>query len=214
MTQKRLARIVRFFLHWHYDIRLTRSEVLYKSSPVLILPNHTAYIDPIILFSELYDLPVSPMVDERFMRNPWMSRILSIAKAVEVPDLAHSAMTREEGAAQAGRLTEIAREALANGRSMVIYPSGHIKTVDKEIIGNRRLAYELCQALPAHTRVILCHMRGLESSRWSKLKPKKWLWRREVVLDFEDRTEELQRKAQTMSRREFNEHLENWYNSH
>lgn len=97
MTQKHLARIVRFFLHWHYDIRLTRSEVLYKSSPVLILPNHTAYIDPIILFSELYDLPVSPMVDERFMRNPWMGRILSIAKAVEVPDLAHSAMTREEG---------------------------------------------------------------------------------------------------------------------
>jgi CCR4-NOT transcriptional regulation complex NOT5 subunit len=74
------------------------------------------------------------------------------------------------------------------------------------------MAYEVCRELPAGVRVILCRMRGLESSQWSKLKPKEHKWRRTVTLHFEDHTDELQRWAKTLERREFNEKLENWYN--
>jgi len=212
MNRFTLGKIVKFFLHWHYDIRVTGEELLRDQTIHLVLPNHTAYIDPLILFSEEWWLPISPMVDELFMRNKFYGHILKKADAIEVPDLNKSAMSREEGVAVASRLSRIAIDSLAAGKQLCFYPSGHVKTIDKEVIGNRRLAYEVCRELPAGVRVILCRMRGLETSRWSKLKPKERKWRRTVTLHFEDHTDELQRWAKTLERREFNEKLENWYN--
>ena len=74
------------------------------------------------------------------------------------------------------------------------------------------MAYEVCRELPEGVRVILCRMRGLESSRFSKLKPKKWKWRRTVTLHFEDHTDDVLQWAQTLDRRAFNAKLEEWYN--
>ena len=199
-------------MHWHYDVRITGEELLRDNSVHLVLPNHTAYMDPLILFSELWWLPISPMVDELFMRHWLYGRVLRLGDAIEVPDLNKSAMSREEGAAAASQLSRIAIDSLAQGKQICFYPSGHVKTIDKEVIGNRRMAYEVCKELPQGVRVILCRMRGLESSRWSRLKPKKWKWRRTVTLHFEDHTDELRRWAQTLDRRAFNEKLENWYN--
>ena len=212
MNRFTLGRIIKFFLHWHYDVRITGEELLRDNSVHLLLPNHTAYMDPLILFSELWWLPICPMVDELFMRHWLYGRVLRLGDAIEVPDLNKSAMSREEGAAAASQLSRIAIDSLAQGKQICFYPSGHVKTIDKEVIGNRRMAYEVCKELPQGVRVILCRMRGLESSRWSKLKPKKWKWRRTVTLHFEDHTDELRRWAQTLDRRAFNEKLENWYN--
>ena len=203
---------MKFFLHGHYDIRVTGEELLRDDATHLVLPNHTAYIDPLILFAEEWWLPIRPLVDELFMRHPFYGHILRKADAIEVPDLQKSAMSREQGAAAAGQLSRIAIDSLAAGKQLCFYPSGHVKTVDKEVIGNRRMAYEVCRELPAGVRVILCRMRGLESSRWSKLQPKKWKWRRTVTMVFEDHTDELKQAAQTLNRRAFNELLEEWYN--
>ena len=199
-------------MHWHYDVRITGEELLRDNSVHLLLPNHTAYMDPLILFSELWWLPICPMVDELFMRHWLYGRVLRLGDAIEVPDLNKSAMSREEGAAAASQLSRIVIDSLAQGKQICFYPSGHVKTIDKEVIGNRRMAYEVCKELPQGVRVILCRMRGLESSRWSKLKPKKWKWRRTVTLHLEDHTDELRRWALTLDRRAFNEKLENWYN--
>ncbi len=213
MTRYTLGKIIKFFLHWHYDVRVTGEELLRDKSTHLVLPNHTAYMDPLILFSEEWWLPISPMVDELFMRHWLYGRVLKLGGAIEVPDLSKSAMSREESVAEASQLSRIAIDSLAAGKQLCFYPSGHVKTIDKEVIGNRRMAYEVCRELPAGVRVILCRMRGLESSRWSKLKPKQWKWRRTVTLHFEDHTEELRQWAKTLTRREFNEKLENWYNT-
>ena len=212
MNRFTLGKIIKFFLHWHYDVRITGEELLRDNSVHLLLPNHTAYMDPLILFSELWWLPICPMVDELFMRHWLYGRVLRLGDAIEVPDLNKSAMSREEGVAAASQLSRIVIDSLAQGKQICFYPSGHVKTIDKEVIGNRRMAYEVCKELPQGVRVILCRMRGLESSRWSKLKPKKWKWRRTVTLHFEDHTDELRRWAQTLDRRAFNEKLENWYN--
>ena len=213
MNRFTLGKLVRFFFHWHYDIRVTGEELLRDDSTHLVLPNHTAYVDPLILFSEEWWLPLRPMSDELFMRHWFYGYILRKADAIEVPDLNKSAMSREEGAAAASRLSRIAIDSLAEGKQICFYPSGHVKTIDKELIGNRRMAYEVCRELPANVHVILCRMRGLESSRFSKLRPKQWKWRRTVTMTFEDHTDELRQWAQTLTRREFNEKLENWYNA-
>ena len=213
MTRYTLGKIIKFFLHWHYDVRVTGEELLRDQSTHLVLPNHTAYMDPLILFSEEWWLPISPMVDELFMRHWLYGRVLKLGDAIEVPDLNKSAMSREESVAEASQLSRIAIDSLAAGKQLCFYPSGHVKTIDKELIGNRRMAYEVCRELPAGVRVILCRMRGLETSRWSKLKPKQWKWRRTVTLHFEDHTDDVRQWAQTLTRREFNEKLENWYNN-
>lgn len=212
MNRFTLGKIIKFFLHWHYDVRISGEELLRDNSVHLVLPNHTAYMDPLILFSELWWLPISPMADELFMRHWLYGRVLRLGDAIEVPDLNKSAMSREEGAAAASQLSRIAIDSLAQGKQICFYPSGHVKTIDKEVIGNRRMAYEVCRELPQGVRVILCRMKGLESSRWSRLKPKKWKWRRTVTLHFEEHTDELRNWAQTLDRRAFNEKLENWYN--
>lgn len=212
MNRFTLGKIVKFFFHWHYDIQVTGEELLRDNSTHLVLPNHSAYIDPLILFSEEWWLPICPLTDEMFMRHWFYGYILRKADAIEVPDLNKSAMTREEGAAAAGQLSRIVIDSLAAGKQICFYPSGHVKTIDREHIGNRRMAYEVCRELPDNVRVILCRMRGLESSVWSKLRPKQWKWRRTVTLHFEDHTDDVRNWAQTLDRRAFNEQLEKWYN--
>lgn len=212
MNRFRLGKICKFFLHWHYDIRVTGEELLRDGAVHLVLPNHTAYIDPLLLFSEVWWLPLRPMTDELFMRHPFYGRVLKLADAIEVPDLNKSSMTREEGVAAAAQLSRIAIDSLAEGKEICFYPSGHVKTIDKELIGNRRMAYEVCRELPTGVRVILCRMRGLETSRFSKLKPKQCKFRRTVTMHFEDRTDDLRTWANTLERRDFNKKLEDWYN--
>lgn len=212
MNRYTIGKIFKFLFRLHYDIQVTGEELLRDDSTHLVLPNHSAYVDPLILFSYVWWLPIRPLSDELFMRHPVYGYVLRKADAIEVPDLSKSAMTREEGAQVAGQLSRIVIESLAEGKQICFYPSGHIKTVDREIIGNRRLAYEVCRELPDNVRVVLCRMRGLESSRWSKLKPKKHKWRRTVTLVFEDHTADVRLWAQTLERRAFNEKLENWYN--
>lgn len=212
MNRYTIGKIFKFLFRLHYDIQVTGEELLRDDSTHLVLPNHSAYVDPLILFSYVWWLPIRPLSDELFMRHPVYGYVLRKADAIEVPDLSKSAMTREEGAQVAGQLSRIVIESLAEGKQICFYPSGHVKTVDREIIGNRRLAYEVCRELPDNVRVVLCRMRGLESSRWSKLKPKKHKWRRTVTLVFEDHTADVRLWAQTLERRAFNEKLENWYN--
>ena len=207
-----IAKILKGLFHLHYDVHIEGGEILRDKHTYLVLPNHTAYVDPLLLVTELWYLPIRPLVDELFMRHWLYGRILRYVGAIEVPDLQKSKLSREEGAQIAQHLSEEVIRQLKAGEDICFYPSGHIKTIDKEIIGNRRLAYEVCGGLPDGVRVILCRMRGLESSHWSKLKEKKWKWRRTVVLHFEDRTDDVCRWAATLDKRSFNQHLEAWYN--
>ena len=222
-----MGKILRFLVHLHYDVQVTGEEVLRDGGVHLVLPNHSAYIDPVILFSEEWWLPIRPMVDEVFYRHWLYGYVVRLGDAIEVPDLTKvesqkskvesriasgGGDSREMKAQAASQLSRIAIDSLAEGKELCFYPSGHIKTVDREVIGNRRMAYEVCRELPDGVRVILCKMRGLESSHFSKLKPKKWKWRRTVRVHFEDHTEEVKQWAQTLDKRAFNEQLENWYN--
>ena len=207
MNRYTFGKICKFFFHLHYDIRVMGEELLRDGSV------HSAYVDPLLLFSEEWWLPIRPMVDELFMRHRLFGRILRMADAIEVPDMLKANGEGLKAKAEAAsQLSRIAVDSLAAGKQICFYPSGHIKTVDRELIGNRRMAYEVCRELPENVRVILCRMRGLESSRFSKLKPKQFKWRRTVTMHFEDHTDDVRMWAQTLDRRGFNAKLETWYN--
>lgn len=212
MNRYTFATIARFVFHLHYDIRMTGKEHILDGRTHLVLPNHTAYVDPVILCAECGTVPLRPMSDERFFRNPISRWVLRMADAIEVPDLEKTGGTGlRDKVAQTGTLSRIAIDSLAEGKELIFYPSGHVKTVDREVIGNRRLAYEVCRELPDNVEVILVRMRGLEQSIWSKLRPKNFRWRRTVTIHFEPMTEQVREWATTLSRREFNQRLEQWY---
>lgn len=201
-----LSKTVRKVLHLHYDVKIEGAELMRDDNIHLLLPNHPAYIEPVILFSELWDVNLRPLCDEYLFRRPFSGFAMRLVNAIVVPDLpATSASGREQAAEKARALTNIAINSLngkaesANssldaqsekGENIVFYPSGHIKLTPKEQIGNRRLAYEVCSDLPEGVRVIMLRTTGLDGSLTSKL-PTKPTLRRKVKMHFEDMTDQI-----------------------
>lgn len=235
-----LARVLRFFLRMRYKLVMDGFDEVMRAERLLIMPNHPAYIDPILLFEEIYarGRKVSPMTDEQFFANPVFRQVLGLSDAVMVPDLMKH---RSEAAVrQAASLVQITVNALEEGRSLVFYPSGHVTLDGRETLGARRLAYETVCAIndsPENSplrqvRLFLLRTRGLETSRWSKSRTRvlnkrgavnqdalPWsfsnpglLSRRLVRMHFEDMTDQLQEWARTYDKSDFNKQLEAWYN--
>lgn len=233
------GRVLRRVLHMRYKVTLEGFDELMKAERFLVMPNHPAYVDPVLFFAEMYarGRKVSPMTDEKFFRNPAFRQVLSLGDAVVVPDLMKNRSA--EAVSQASRLTQIAVDGLAEGRSLVFYPSGHVTLDGQETIGNRRLAYETLSAIEAspadsplrQVRIFLLRTRGLETSRWAKSRRKllrngttqpdalpwsykhpKWYQRREIRLHLEDQTDMLLRWAAENDKQGFNHLLEEWYN--
>lgn len=220
MTRIQVAKFTRWLMHLHYDIRTEGGELLRDGKVHLILPNHPAYVEPPMLCAEFADVMIRPMADEAFFRKRISGWALRLANAILVPDLpATSADQREQSAAKARQLTTTALQALADGNDLLIYPSGHIRHKPIEQIGNRRLAYEVCQGIFAHenketyarVRVIMLRTTGLDDSFFSKQKTR-FTFRRRVNMHFGDMTDSLRQWSQ-LDRRAFNEQLEQWYNS-
>jgi len=220
MTRLQVAKFTRWLMHLHYDIRTEGGDLLRDDKVHLVLPNHPAYVEPPMLCAEFAEVVIRPMADEAFFRKRISGWALRLASAIVVPDLpATSADNREQSAAKARQLTTTALQALARGENLLIYPSGHIRFKPIEQIGNRRLAYEVCQGLfapenkdtYASVRVIMARTTGLDDSFFSKQKTRFTL-RRHVLMHFEDMTDKLREWSQ-LERRAFNEQLENWYNS-
>ena len=222
---------VRNFIRLHYDIKMTNKEALNvpAGENLLVLPMHRALLDPLILFSELYDYKLQPMVDARFWKNKFLGHVLNLFDAVQVPDLRRGG---REGVEQVQKLDGIVKTQLENGSNILFYPSGHITMDGKENIGNRRMAYNASKILPEHTRVVATEIHGLWGSRWSNygrtrtapmvpmlVKSFKFIVllrflfvkKRAVKIRFTDITDSF-REWSSLPRQQFNAKMEEFYN--
>jgi acyl-[acyl-carrier-protein]-phospholipid O-acyltransferase/long-chain-fatty-acid--[acyl-carrier-protein] ligase len=214
-----------------YRITVEGMSCVSEERPLLVLPNHPAMVDPLLVGATFWKTPLRPLSDESFFRTGLVApRVLKTLGAVPVPDLrrTHS----RKGASIARGLGEIVKTTLAAGGNVLFYPSGHIQTAcEHEDIGTRRLAYEICGDLPAGVRVIGVRTRGLWGSIWSRAGRDSspafvptfarsiflWLFwaplvrRRRVTMHVEDLTERVVAWAE-LSRLEFNAKLNAWYN--
>ena len=229
-----LVFVGRWVLTRRYRIRVTGDSAVrpfgHSETPCLVLPNHPAMVDPMLVTVTLGDLELRPLCDELFLdRGGISAAALKTLGAVRVPDLRKHRSA--EGARIARGLTGVVTDALAAGKSVIFYPSGHIWTEPREEIGNRQLAYNVCRELPANVRVIGVRTTGLWGSIWSRkgrcaspafaltLLKSVCLWplclvtgrQREVTMHFEDLTERV-RTWSSQSRLDFNRAFENWYN--
>jgi len=225
-----MCNFARRLMHLHYNVTITGRNNLEcnNGENLFILPAHRAVIDPMLLFTEFFDVRMQPMVDEGYFSIPLIGHVLGEFDSIMVPDL----MLSRNGVEQAKTLTNIGRDALANGRNLLIYPSGHITTNGKETIGSRRLAHELCSALPQNTKVVTIKIAGLWGSEWSRFGLNHtpsivrllfkslalmmcgaifFIKKRNVSLIVDDITEQARQWA-PLSKMEFNRNLEEWLN--
>ena len=202
-----------------------------KRLAYLVLPNHPAMVDPMLVGVAFWKTPLKPLSDESFFHTgivaPWVLKTLG---AVAVPDLRKHRTA--QGATIARGLGDIVKSTLEDGGNVIFYPSGHIQTEpEHEDIGTRQLAYNMCGDLPEGVRVICVRTRGLWGSIWSRKGRKTspsfvptfiksvFLWffwspfvpRRRVTMHIEDMTDRVKEWSK-LTRLEFNRKLEEWYN--
>jgi 1-acyl-sn-glycerol-3-phosphate acyltransferase len=229
ILSKILAFKVRILLRVRYRIEVRGSEIFQKDSPVLLLPNHQALIDPIILFSQIYRFSqATPVISEKYYDIPIARSLFRMLGAVRVSDL-------EKGSRDTLVLKTITRSVIKGFKrkqNIVLYPSGQIAGQGYEKIFNKKSAYEIVEKLPEDVRVIGVRISGLWGSMWSKAYTGKspdfftqlakgffytlanlifFLPKRKVLIEFEDLTSTAKREAQ-LGKKLFNSYLENFYN--
>ena len=203
-----------------------------KRLAYLVLPNHPAMVDPMLVGVAFWKTPLKPLSDESFFHTGIVApHVLKTLGAVAVPDLRKHRTA--QGATIARGLGDIVKSTLEDGGNVIFYPSGHIQTEpEHEDIGTRQLAYNMCGDLPEGVRVICVRTRGLWGSIWSRKGRKTspafvptfiksvFLWffwapfvpRRRVTMHVEDMTERVKEWSK-LTRLEFNRKLEEWYNA-
>ncbi|MBP5259297.1 MAG: MFS transporter [Paludibacteraceae bacterium] len=219
-----ICNVVQRLLRLRYRMHLDYGGMLEDPAVKLILPNHTSVLDPLFVVGHLYPTGCSPLVDERYFETPVFRHILGLFDAVMVPDL----RKHRQGMEQAAQLEDICVNALAEGHSMLFYPSGHITTDGRETIGPRRLAWQVCRRLPEGVRVYGVKVTGFWDSCSSRkgrrstpplvttiLKNcyKFLLPKRDIRMTVEDLTDQVRTWAGTLDKMDFNARLEEYYNA-
>jgi 1-acyl-sn-glycerol-3-phosphate acyltransferase len=222
---------VKALVSLRYNVTIKGAEVLRNSSPVLILPNHPALVDPIIVLSHIYrDTHAIPVISSTFYDIPILKSIFKGLGAVRVSNL-------EGGSRNTNVLNEITRSVLKGfrrGNSVVLYPSGQLPTQGYEKIFNKKSAQKIVSKIPENVTVIGVRTTGLWGSMWSKAKTGKtpnfliqllkglayllanfifFLPRRKITIEIVDLTEVAKDQAR-LGRKPFNLFLEEFYNVH
>ncbi|NQU55537.1 MAG: 1-acyl-sn-glycerol-3-phosphate acyltransferase [Bacteroidetes bacterium] len=227
----KVATIVRVLLSLRYKISVKGSEILKKSSPLFILPNHQALIDPFIIMSQTFRYTKAiPVVSSTFYDIPLLKSIFLGLGAVRVSNL-------EAGSRNTNVLNEITRSVLkgfGRGKSVVLYPSGQLAVQGYEKIFNKKSAHKIVSKIPDDVKVIGVRITGLWGSMWSKARTGQtpnlfvqilkgffyilanlifFLPRRTITIEIEDLTLKAKTNAQ-MGIKPFNLFLEDYYNFH
>jgi long-chain-fatty-acid--[acyl-carrier-protein] ligase len=168
-----LCKFAQGTLSLRYRIRVHGLEnVRNLEGPLLILPNHPAYIDPAIVLSTLYPvLHPRPLLYEGNFQNPVLYPVMLLLDALRVPDL-------EQASEAARQRTEEAiagiKDSLRRGENVILWPSGRVQRTPIERLGASRTVSEVLRDVP-QAKVVLVRTRGLWGSRfsyaWSGTKP-------------------------------------------
>lgn len=230
MRNRKLAIFISTLLRTRYNVSIKGVDLLKSNQSSLYLPNHQAEVDPQILLAEIakWDDAV-PMVSETYYNLPLVKSFMKLLGAVPVADMeAGSRDVSVLDTMRAGMLN-----ALREGKSILLYPSGQLSMQGYEKIGNKQSAYKLINELDENIRIIGVRQLGLWGSVWSRAWWGKspnffkvmlrsiayvianfifFVPKRSVEIEFVDITAEAKAKAQDFTRQEFNRYLEDFYN--
>jgi long-chain-fatty-acid--[acyl-carrier-protein] ligase len=157
--------LARTLLALRYRSRVQGDSALHGlRGPVLVLPNHAGYIDPMIVYTLLWPtLRARPLLGEGMFLNPGLYPFLKLMQAVRVPDL-------ERASAEARQRTEQAIAdviaGLRRGENFILWPSGRAQRDGTERLGAARAAADILRAVP-EANVVLVRTGGIWGSSLS-----------------------------------------------
>ena len=156
---------LRLLLSLRYRIRVPGTERLRGlRGPLLILPNHPAYNDPVLVLAAL-----GPVLRPRLMffegSLPPLVRwaFVNLLGAVPVPELERASA---EARVRTRQALDEAVAVLRRGENFVLWPAGHVWREGIERLRGARGAAQILQAVP-EASVVLVRTRGLWGSRFS-----------------------------------------------
>ena len=154
----------RFVLRLRYDVTINGMEHLKSDKGVLILPNHPAEIDPVIVGAFFWKkCKLHPVVTETFYFKPIINNIFKIIGAFAMPDM-------DTGAGyfktlRINRELENITEALNNGDNILIYPAGRLIRDGREKIGAASGTAQIIKN--SDSKPVFVRTRGLNGSSFS-----------------------------------------------
>jgi long-chain-fatty-acid--[acyl-carrier-protein] ligase len=132
--------------------------------PILVLPNHPAFVDPVIVVNYLYrSLNPRPLLFASMFANPVLRPMMKILDALELPDTDKASRRARQ---KAERAIQQLIEGLRAGRNHIMWPAGRAERNGKEVLGGARALSDVLKAVP-EASVLLVHTRGLFGSMFS-----------------------------------------------
>lgn len=158
--------MVRALLRLRYRISTAGLENVKGCQGLLILPNHPALVDPLIVLSELWRAAQpGPVVLEKYYHLKGVRWLMRLGGAIPMPD-----MEIEPGPSKRRRIAQgmqTAVERLRAGENVLFYPSGRLMTSNHERLGGTSGVSLLLKEVP-DLKVVLVRTRGLYGSIFSK----------------------------------------------
>ncbi len=158
-----LCLIARFALRLRYQIDVDGVKAIAEKGRggILFLPNHPAFIDPVIMVAQLHKkFGVRPLMAEDQMRNKLVRTLVDTVRVLPIPEtsgIEHGKADRVQNA--------LARcvEALRQGDNVLLYPAGRLMREQTTDLGSAS-AVERILAQLSDVRVVLVRTTGLWGS--------------------------------------------------
>lgn len=173
-----LAFIGRRLVALRYRVQVIGQEAILArgNRGILLLPNHPALIDPVLLAVHLYPLfAPRALADETQLQHPVAAFFARRFKARQLPNLQRRGA---EAAEKTRRVLDAAAGDLRDGFNVQVHPGGGLRRTRHEDLGARSAVEQLLSRVP-ETRVVLVRTTGLWGSlfSWGHTGGKPDLWR-------------------------------------
>ena len=171
-VRRLLLALARLLLSLRYRVRLEHEDVLREAAAeaqargcgMLLLPNHPSFMDPVLLCTQLAPWAPRPLADRRQIGRVWVRPLAAFMNCIPLPDL------RREGPSVRSQVTaalDRCAAALAQGDTVLLYPSGSLSTDGRTHLGGNSGAYRLWRAVPGCPLVVV-RTQGLWGSSFSR----------------------------------------------
>jgi long-chain-fatty-acid--[acyl-carrier-protein] ligase len=132
--------------------------------PLLLLPNHPGYIDPVLVLAALWrTLRPRPLLFEGNFQSPILYPFMVLLDALRMPDLDQTS-AEARGRAEEAIAGVIA--ALKANQNVILWPSGRLQRNGVERLGAARTLADVLRAVP-EVKVVLIRTRGVWGSTFS-----------------------------------------------
>jgi acyl-CoA synthetase (AMP-forming)/AMP-acid ligase II/1-acyl-sn-glycerol-3-phosphate acyltransferase/acyl carrier protein len=183
MMSRFLTFCARLILSLRYRVRIEGLETILAEGKrgILLLPNHPAYMDPVILLTHFYPhLRPHTLGDKDNMTKPMVRWFVNLMGVKPIPD---PAVHGESSFPEVAQVIQNCIEDLHRGENYMMYPSGRIYLSRYEDLGANSAVEAIISHAP-EARIVLVRTTGLWGSSFSKAADSRPDWQRCVLRGF------------------------------